>query len=73
MPIFDFKCNVCENEFEELKRNDKIIKCPECGDVDVTRLFSSPAVQTKFNLDKKKAVSIRKKRKHIPGTKRIAL
>ena len=33
MPIFEYRCKECGNEFEELVTGDreKVIACPDCG------------------------------------------
>lgn len=31
MPFYDFKCDNCSHEFEELRRYDNIPVCPLCG------------------------------------------
>lgn len=43
MPIFDFVCNKCGNEFEQfLKVNsDTVVVCGECGSPEVNRTVSS--------------------------------
>ncbi len=42
MPIFEFKCKKCENEFEKLvfasEENDVV--CPACGSTETTKEFS---------------------------------
>ena len=41
MPIFEYKCNKCGKEFEELVgSSDEEVKCPGCGSSDVEKLFS---------------------------------
>lgn len=44
MPLFNFKCNKCNNEFEELITiADKIkIKCPKCNNTKITKLVAKP-------------------------------
>ena len=38
MPIFDFKCNECEKEFERLtKSSEKTPECPLCGSLNTQR------------------------------------
>jgi putative FmdB family regulatory protein len=38
MPIFDFKCNDCEKEFEKLVRQADIPpECPLCGSKDTEK------------------------------------
>ncbi|UCH08067.1 MAG: zinc ribbon domain-containing protein [Deltaproteobacteria bacterium] len=44
MPIYEFKCNKCENVFEQLVfPSDGDIKppCPSCGENDTCRQMSS--------------------------------
>ena len=44
MPIYEFKCNNCENVFEQLVfASDGDIKpvCPSCGEKDTWRQMSS--------------------------------
>lgn len=40
MPLIDFKCTKCENEFFEIVKNEneKII-CPKCGSEEVRKLY----------------------------------
>lgn len=42
MPIYEYQCKKCENEFEKLVFNssDKI-SCPKCKSVKVTRVMSA--------------------------------
>jgi len=44
MPIFEYKCK-CGKVFEALilfaKENEQL-KCPECGDIELTKLISKP-------------------------------
>ncbi len=41
MPIFEYKCNKCGTEFEELvSSTDSKVECPECGSSDVDKLIS---------------------------------
>ena len=45
MPMYDFKCDDCGRDFEELvPHNYEEVRCPECDSVETTRqlsLFSS--------------------------------
>lgn len=48
MPIYEYKCIKCENEFEELLSIDKyspIRVCPECN-APSTRKLSAPQLQS---------------------------
>lgn len=41
MPIFEYKCNECNNQFEELVANsEQKIICPECESENVNKLLS---------------------------------
>ena len=46
MPIFDFKCRACGEQFEELVRRDDVPACPDCGGEDLEKLVSVPVVST---------------------------
>lgn len=48
MPIYEFGCAKCGNEFEELVMNKKSQPvCPKCGSTDTHKLMSAPARSTK--------------------------
>lgn len=41
MPIYEYKCNACDKQFEELVKNDQAkVKCPDCGQ-ETEKLMSS--------------------------------
>jgi len=43
MPIYEYQCNQCQAEFNELildMKNDIQVKCKKCGSNDLTRLMS---------------------------------
>lgn len=42
MPIYEFKCQKCEEFFELLvfNRDDEVIKCPKCGAQTFERVMS---------------------------------
>ena len=42
MPIYEFNCKPCKDKFELLISPSKIpdARCPRCGSVKVTRIFS---------------------------------
>ncbi len=43
MPIYEFKCNKCNQKFEQrlgFSYNKKSLKCPKCGAEDPDRVFS---------------------------------
>ncbi len=44
MPLFEYRCQGCGKEFEELIRreeDEKDVKCPECGSADNKKLMSA--------------------------------
>ena len=40
MPIYEYRCPKCRNEFEELIFGDEIPECPTCGCPESERLLS---------------------------------
>jgi putative FmdB family regulatory protein len=46
MPIYEYVCKTCGNEFELLIRGEEKPECPSCSSKDLTRNFSSPAAHT---------------------------
>ncbi len=41
MPIYEYTCQHCHNEFEEIVLDEKnTVSCPECGSQDVSQLMS---------------------------------
>ncbi|MBI3015990.1 MAG: zinc ribbon domain-containing protein [Candidatus Tectomicrobia bacterium] len=52
MPIYEFHCPACENDFETLVMNSRAtVSCPRCGGHDLERKLSVFAFQSggKFN------------------------
>lgn len=51
MPMYDYKCNHCGNQFEELllssSVSDEEIKCPQCGEQKSKRKLCAPMVAVK--------------------------
>ncbi len=46
MPIYEYICDSCGNEFELLVRGSETPACPECANAELTRKLSLPRVQT---------------------------
>jgi putative FmdB family regulatory protein len=40
MPIYEYTCSECSEEFEELVSGNSEVKCPSCGSPDVKKKFS---------------------------------
>ena len=40
MPIYDYRCKACDNEFELLVRSDTVPACPACRSADLERAVS---------------------------------
>ena len=40
MPIFDYKCSACGEEFESLVFGARVPACPGCGSEDVAKKLS---------------------------------
>ena len=43
MPIYEYKCNACDNRLERLQKmsEDPLIDCPECEQPELTKLVSA--------------------------------
>ncbi len=46
MPIYEYSCKACDNEFEVLLLKGTNPECPSCSSQDLERLISTPAVQS---------------------------
>lgn len=52
MPIYEFHCRSCNDEFETLVRNalsEEPIACPKCGGTDLERILSVCAARASEN------------------------
>ncbi|WP_419782062.1 FmdB family zinc ribbon protein [Maridesulfovibrio sp.] len=51
MPIYEYKCNVCDHEFEELVFSSSAENpaCPECKSSDTEKLLSSFSAGASFS------------------------
>lgn len=50
MPIYDFRCDSCGTEFEELVRATETPPCPSCGAADPRRLLSQVSPPQRIGL-----------------------
>lgn len=43
MPIYEFKCNDCENIFSEMRKigDDKNVECPDCKSLNSKKMISN--------------------------------
>ena len=46
MPIYEYTCKACDQQFETLVRKDETPVCTACGSADLERLLSMPAVNS---------------------------
>ena len=46
MPIYDFKCRGCGEQFEALVRHNSTAACPKCNGADLEQLISLFAVDS---------------------------
>ncbi len=48
MPIYEYRCQKCETQFEQLIRDSEalLLRCPRCGAQEVNRLLSVFATGT---------------------------
>ncbi len=47
MPLYEYRCEKCENRFETLVLNsDHDISCPKCESTNLEKLFSSFGVKS---------------------------
>lgn len=41
MPLYEYRCTSCEDEFEELVFGDEVPDCPKCGAGEPKKLMSA--------------------------------
>jgi putative FmdB family regulatory protein len=68
MPIFEYKCRGCGNEFEALVRKSDTPECPSCKGTELDRLLSLPALKTEST--KARGLKAARKRDKAQGTER---
>jgi putative FmdB family regulatory protein len=49
MPLYEYRCDACGHQFELIQRfsDPPVEVCPSCGERQVQKLLSSPAIQFK--------------------------
>ncbi|MBF0554005.1 MAG: hypothetical protein HQK96_05525 [Nitrospirae bacterium] len=40
MPIFEYKCNKCDCDFEQIVNKNTVVECEKCGSKDVCKKMS---------------------------------
>jgi putative FmdB family regulatory protein len=50
MPVYEFRCRSCGEQFEELVRSSENPSCPACGAPDPERVFSAFSKPPKIGL-----------------------
>ncbi|MCA9074266.1 MAG: zinc ribbon domain-containing protein [Planctomycetaceae bacterium] len=43
MPLFEFRCRICDHQFEQLVGRDERPACPQCAESAVEKLMSVSA------------------------------
>jgi putative FmdB family regulatory protein len=66
MPLYDFVCRACANEFEALVRPGEAARCPKCGGVDLEKLLSGFAVSSE---ERTRAAAKESRKAQIRGRK----
>ena len=69
MPIFEYRCEECEHEFELLVRGEMTPACPSCESTNLEKLLSLPRVQSSSTRDK--AMRAAKRRDKSQATDRM--
>ena len=67
MPLYDFHCRSCGNEFEALSRaQDPPVACPSCQSADLEKLLSGFAVSS---AEKRAASALDSRKRQIRANK----
>jgi putative FmdB family regulatory protein len=69
VPIYEYRCSSCANEFEALVRGGRAPACPACGKVELERRFSLPNVKSEATHGQ--AMKAAKQRDKIQATDRV--
>ena len=63
MPIYEYSCQECDDDFEELVRGEEVPVCPSCGTENIERQMSLPRVHSQST----KALCMRAAKKRDAG------
>lgn len=69
MPIYEYVCRGCEEEFELLIRGEATPACPSCESEDLEKVFSLPRVHSEGR--KARSLVAAKKRDQKQGSERV--
>jgi putative FmdB family regulatory protein len=70
MPIHEYRCRGCHQEFEEIVLQNSTPRCPACHGEDLERMLSSFGVssdgtrRTHLNAEKRKAAKVQRDKRH---------
>ena len=73
MPLYDFRCRACAEEFEELVSPSTTPPCPACGATDVERLlgsFAGPFTVGLHGADARRSNAVRRAREEQRAERR---
>ena len=66
MPIYEYNCRACSNQFEALARGSKVPVSPKCKSEDLEKLLSLPTVKSESTHGL--AMQAAKRRDHAQAT-----
>jgi putative FmdB family regulatory protein len=69
MPIFEYRCQSCAHEFEQLILGATTPQCPACESQELEKLISLPRVQSSST--RAKAMRAAKSRDKVQATDRM--
>ncbi|HIF05488.1 MAG TPA: zinc ribbon domain-containing protein [Gemmatimonadetes bacterium] len=69
MPIYEYRCESCGNEFETLVLGQDEPECPSCKSHDLEKLLSLPRVHS--SVSKAKSMRAAKKRDQKQASERV--
>jgi putative FmdB family regulatory protein len=69
MPIYEYSCKTCGNEFELLVRGEMTPECPSCKSQELERAISLPRIKSETTQGL--AMRAAKKRDQAQGTDRM--